>query len=49
LGKHPEEWSWSGWAHYAKGEAGLIGIDSIEEEAEGKSRKQEERKDKPAL
>jgi len=27
---HPKEWPWSSWSHYAKGERGLIAIDSLE-------------------
>ena len=26
---HPKDWPWSSWSHYAKGEQGLIRIDSI--------------------
>jgi len=26
---HPQDWPWSSWSHYAKGERGLIEIDSI--------------------
>jgi putative transposase len=29
---HPDEWPWSSWAHYAKGEPGIIRIDSLREE-----------------
>jgi putative transposase len=29
---HPKDWSWSGWSYYAKGEKGLIRIDSLEED-----------------
>jgi len=25
---HPRAWPWSSWAHYAKGEKGLVGIDA---------------------
>ena len=28
---HPKEWPWSSWSFYAKGEAGLIGIDVVPE------------------
>jgi putative transposase len=28
---HPRDWPWSSWSHYAKGEDGLIRIDSLEE------------------
>ncbi len=28
---HPKDWPWSSWSHYAKGEQGLIRIDSLEE------------------
>jgi len=27
LAEHPKDWPWSSWAFYAKGEAGLVGID----------------------
>ncbi len=27
---HPKEWPWSSWSYYAKGEKGLIRIDSLE-------------------
>jgi putative transposase len=37
---HPSEWPWSSWSHYAKGEKGLIQIDSVEER-EGWYRRQE--------
>lgn len=26
---HPKDWPWSGWSHYAKGEEGMLRIDSI--------------------
>ena len=26
---HPKDWPWSSWSHYAKGERGLIAIDSL--------------------
>jgi len=26
---HPKDWPWSSWSHYAKGEKGLIAIDSL--------------------
>ena len=26
---HPKDWPWSSWSHYAKGECGLIAIDSL--------------------
>jgi putative transposase len=32
---HPKEWPWSSWSHYAKGEKGLIQIDSVEEREQG--------------
>jgi len=28
---HPRDWPWSSWSHYAKGERGLIAIDSLGE------------------
>jgi len=28
---HAKDWPWSSWLHYAKGEKGLIRIDSLEE------------------
>jgi putative transposase len=28
---HPKDWPWSSWSHYAKGETGLIRIDSLAE------------------
>jgi putative transposase len=31
LVSHPKDWPWSSWSHYAKGEHGLIAIDSLEE------------------
>jgi putative transposase len=37
LVRHPEYWPWSSWSYYEKGEAGLIRIDSLGEELEGKS------------
>ncbi len=30
LAKHPEDWPWSSWSFYAKGEPGLIRIDAEE-------------------
>ncbi len=30
-GNHLKDWPWSSWSHYAKGELGLIAIDSLEE------------------
>ena len=27
---HPKDWPWSSWSHYAKGEEGIIRIDSME-------------------
>jgi putative transposase len=32
LVSHPKDWPWSSWAHYEKGETGLIRIDTLEEE-----------------
>jgi hypothetical protein len=32
---HPRDWPWSSWSHYAKGEKGLIRIDSVEEGKSG--------------
>jgi putative transposase len=32
LFSHPQDWPWSSWAHYEKGEAGLIRIDTLDEE-----------------
>jgi REP-associated tyrosine transposase len=32
---HPKDWPWSSWSHYAKGEAGLIRIHSLEGERRG--------------
>jgi hypothetical protein len=26
---HPKDWPWSSWRHYAFGEVGLIGVDSL--------------------
>jgi putative transposase len=26
---HPKDWPWSSWSHYAKGEPGLVPIDSL--------------------
>jgi putative transposase len=44
---HPKDWPWSSWSHYAKGEEGLIRIDSAEEKKNGmiedKARKQSQR------
>jgi putative transposase len=31
LVKHPKEWPWSSWSHYANGERGLIAIDLLED------------------
>ena len=31
---HPKDWPWSSWSHYAKGEHGLITIDSVEKRKE---------------
>ena len=31
LVSHPKDWPWSSWSHYAKGERGLIAIDSLRE------------------
>jgi putative transposase len=31
LVSHPREWPWSSWAHYAKGEEGLLRIDILGE------------------
>ncbi len=31
LVKHPEDWPWSSWSFYTKGEAGLVGIDIVSE------------------
>ena len=28
---HPKDWPWSSWSHYAKGEPGLIAINSLKE------------------
>jgi putative transposase len=28
---HPKDWPWSSWAHYEKGEQGLIAIDSVDD------------------
>jgi REP-associated tyrosine transposase len=28
---HPKDWPWSSWSHYARGERGLIAIDSLRE------------------
>ncbi len=30
LVEHPRDWSWSSWGHYAKGEKGLVEIDTWE-------------------
>jgi len=30
LVKHPEEWPWSSWSFFWKGERGLIRIDVVE-------------------
>jgi putative transposase len=30
LVSHPKDWPWSSWSHYAKGERGLVRIDSLE-------------------
>ncbi len=35
LVKHPLDWPWSSWSHYAKREEGLIRIDSVEEKKSG--------------
>jgi putative transposase len=32
---HPKDWPWSSWSHYAKGEEGLIRMDSVEEKKNG--------------
>jgi len=39
LALHPRDWPWSSWVHYARGEEGLIRIDSMEKKAgsEGKN------------
>ena len=31
LVEHPKDWPWSSFSYYAKGEKGLIGIDSVKE------------------
>jgi len=31
LVRHPNDWPWSSWSFYTKGEAGLIGIDVVPE------------------
>jgi hypothetical protein len=39
---HPKDWPWSSWAHYARGERGLIRIDPLEENgAESKPKKRQ--------
>jgi len=31
LVSHPRDWPWSSWSHYAKGEPGIIAIDTLRE------------------
>jgi putative transposase len=45
---HPKDWPWSSWSHYAKGEEGLIRIDSVEEaKVEGDTTSIEEESQNP--
>jgi putative transposase len=37
LVQHPKDWPCSSWSYYAKGEPGLIRIDSLEEKRGGKA------------
>jgi putative transposase len=37
LVKHPRDWPWSSWSHYAKGEEGLLRIDILGERKERES------------
>ncbi len=32
LASHPKDWPWSSWSHYEKGQAGLIAIDSADQQ-----------------
>ena len=41
LVSHPKDWPWSSWAHYEKGERGLIRIDRLEEKRESASSKRQ--------
>jgi len=44
---HPKDWPWSSWAHYEKGETGLIRIDALgEEESVASSAKAERQNQK---
>jgi putative transposase len=36
LVKHPRAWVWSSWGYYARGETGLISMDEIGREEDGK-------------
>ena len=40
LVSHPEDWPWSSWSHYEKGERGLIPIDVLSEENAAETREQ---------
>jgi putative transposase len=33
LVSHPKDWPWSSWSHYAKGQSGLMAIDSADQES----------------
>jgi putative transposase len=46
---HPKDWPWSSWSHYAKGEKGLIRIDSLKErKSEDDPRRKEKEESKTA-
>ncbi len=48
LVKHPKDWPWSSWSFYEKGEAGLIRIDTLDEEKSSpRSAKQKSQKPHP--
>jgi REP-associated tyrosine transposase len=38
---HPKDWPWSSWSHYARGEEGLIRIDSMQRKTGGKTKEKE--------
>ncbi len=48
LVSHPQDWPWSSWSFYEKGEAGLIRIDTLDEEKSSpRSAKQKSQKPHP--
>jgi hypothetical protein len=45
---HPQDWPWSSWSHYEKGETGLIRIDPLDEgKSSPSSAKQQSQKPHP--